>query len=147
MSVVQRVFLTLLFLAPLCSAAQEAHEHSAPETLGEVRFSVSCKPAVQQQFDRGVALLHSFAYTAAKTAFQGVAEQDRQCAMAHWGIAMTHFHQLWDPPISPATISIAQQEIQRAQQIGTTSERERQFINALALIYQDAARFPTAPGR
>jgi hypothetical protein len=62
--------------------------------------------------------------------------------MAHWGIAMTHFHQLWDPPISPATISIAQEEIQRAQEIGTGSERERQFINALALIYQDAATVP-----
>ena len=38
--------------------------------------------------------------------------------MAHWGIAMTYFHQLWDPPMTSATISIAQQEIQRAQQIG-----------------------------
>jgi hypothetical protein len=99
-------------------------------------------PAVQQQFDRGVALLHSFAYTAAENVFQGVAEQDPRCAMAHWGIAMTHFHQLWDPPILPATIPIAQKEIQRAQEIGTGSERERQFINALALIYQDAATVP-----
>ena len=62
--------------------------------------------------------------------------------MAHWGIAMTHFHQLWDPPLPPATIAIVQQEIQRAQQMGTSSERERQFIDALALIYQDAATVP-----
>ncbi|HME58419.1 MAG TPA: hypothetical protein VKF63_08770 [Terracidiphilus sp.] len=103
---------------------------------------ISCKPAVQQQFNRGVALLHSFAYSAAESAFQGVAEQDHGCAMAHWGIAMTHFHQLWEPPISPATMSLAQQEIQQAQQIGTSSKRERQFINALGLIYQDAATVP-----
>ena len=51
---------------------------------------------------------------------------------------MTYFHQLWEPPISPATISIAQKEIQRAQQIGDGSERERQFIHAASLIYQDA---------
>jgi hypothetical protein len=55
---------------------------------------------------------------------------------------MTYFHQLWDPPIAPAAIPIAQKEIQRAQQIGTASARERQFINALALLYRKAATVP-----
>jgi tetratricopeptide (TPR) repeat protein len=89
-----------------------------------------------------VALLHSFAYTAAENAFQGVAQLDPQCAMAHWGMAMTYFHQLWDPPIVPATISIAQKEIRRAHQMEAGSERERQLIHALGLIYQDAANIP-----
>src|SRR5882724_2470125 len=62
--------------------------------------------------------------------------------MAHWGMAMADFHQLWDPPIVPATISIAQKKIHGAQQIGAGSEREREFINALGLIYQDAATLP-----
>jgi tetratricopeptide (TPR) repeat protein len=110
--------------------------------LGKVSFPISCTPAVQEQFDRGVALLHSFAYVSAENTFQGVAEQDPRCAMAHWGMAMAYFHQLWDPPLVPATISIAQKEIQRAQEIGAGSERERQFINALGLIYQDAATVP-----
>jgi hypothetical protein len=57
-------------------------------------------------------------------------------------MAMSYFHQLWEPPIAPATISIAQKEIQQAQQMGTGSERERQFIHALGLIYQDAASVP-----
>ena len=141
MSHLRRIFLTLLFIFPL-SPAQETHSHSAPEKLGKVSFPISCTPAVQEQFNRGVALIHSFAYTAAENAFQGVAELDPRCAMAHWGMAMAYFHQLWDPPIVPATISIAQKEIQRAQQIGAGSERERQFINALGLIYQDAATVP-----
>ncbi len=136
-----RILLTLLFIVPF-SSAQEAHSHGAPEKLGKVSFPTSCTPAVQEQFDRGVALLHSFAYTAAENAFQAVAEQDPRCAMAHWGMAMAYYHQLWEPRISPATISIAQKEIQRAQQIGAGSERERQFINALGLIYQDAATVP-----
>ncbi len=131
-----------MFIPPLFSGAQEGHEHAAPEKLGEVSFPVSCLPAVQQQFNRGVALLHSFAYSAAESAFQQVADQDPKCAMAQWGIAMTHFHQLWEPPIAPTAISISQQEIQRAQQIRSSSERERQFISALALIYQDAATVP-----
>jgi len=136
-----RISLTLLFILPF-SSAQETHSHSAPEKLGKVSFPTSCTPAVQEQFDRGVALLHSFAYTAAEDAFQGVAELDPRCAMAHWGMAMAYFHQLWDPPTEPATTSIAQKEIHRAQQIGAGSERERQFISALGLIYKDAATVP-----
>ena len=136
-----RISLTLLLIFPF-SAAQETHSHGAPERLGRVSFPISCASAVQEQFNRGVALLHSFAYTAAENAFQGVAEGDPRCAMAHWGMAMAYFHQLWDPPIVPATMSIGQKEIRRAQQIGAGSERERQFINALALIYQDTATLP-----
>ncbi|MGA8540338.1 MAG: hypothetical protein WB566_12620 [Terriglobales bacterium] len=116
--------------------------HSAPEKLGNVSFPISCRPAVQDRFNQGVALLHSFAYEAAEKVFQDVAELDPRCAMAHWGMAMTYFHQLWDPPIAPPTISMAQKEIQLAQQIGTGSQRERRFISALDLVYQDAATVP-----
>jgi len=138
-----RILLILLFsvISPFATA-QEPHGHSVPEKLGTVSFPISCAPAVRIQFDRGVALLHSFAYSAAKDAFQGVAEKDPRCAMAHWGIAMTYFHQVWDPPLELATIPAAQKEIRRAQQIGAGPERERQFIHALGLIYQDAATVP-----
>lgn len=138
-----RILLTLLFFVIFpVAAAQEPHSHSVPEKLGSVSFPISCAPAVRIQFDRGVALLHSFAYSAAENAFQAVAEQDPRCAMAHWGMAMSYFHQVWDPPLEPATIPTGQKEIRRAQQIGTGSKRERQFINALGLIYQDAATVP-----
>ena len=133
-----RISFTLFFILPFASA-QESHSHGVPEKLGRVSFPVSCAPVVQEQFNRGVALLHSFAYTAAEDAFKGVAEQDPRCAMAHWGMAMSYFHQLWEPPIAPSTISIAQKEIQRAQEIGAGSNREREFIDALGLIYKDAA--------
>ena len=55
---------------------------------------------------------------------------------------MTYFHQLWEPPIPPATLSAAQKEIQLAQQSKAASPRERQFIDALALVYLDAATVP-----
>src|ERR1700724_2283061 len=133
--------LTLLFI-PGVSSAQEVHSHSAPEKLGSVSFPIACAPAVQGKFDRGVALLHSFAYSAAADAFREVAKLDPQCAMAHWGVAITYFHQLWDPPIIPGTLSIPQQEMQQAQQLESRSERDRGFIHALALVYQDAATIP-----
>src|SRR5271165_173306 len=136
-----RMLLVLVFICPF-STAQEIHSHPAPEKLGKVSFPISCTPAAREQFERGVALLHSFAYAAAESAFQTVAEVDPQCAMAHWGLAMTYFHQLWEPPIAPATTSIAQNEIQLAQQIGAGSVRERQFIHAASLIYQDADTVP-----
>src|ERR1700692_4670443 len=120
-----RIPLSLLLIIPFLPA-QEIHSHRAPEKLGKVSFPVSCKPAVQEQFDRGVALLHSFAYSAAEEAFRGGADADPQCALAHWGMAMASFRQLWEPALLPATISTAQKEIERAQQMGSGSARERQ---------------------
>lgn len=136
-----RILLTLLLAVPFASA-QETHNHPVPEKLGKVSFPISCNPAVQVQFNRGVALLHSFAYGEAQKAFQGVAAQDPQCAMAHWGIAMTYFRQLWEPPIYAVNIPNAQREIQQAEQIGKCSERELGFIHALSLLYKDAAAVP-----
>jgi tetratricopeptide (TPR) repeat protein len=133
--------LFILLLLASSSAAQDAHTHREPEQLGKVSFPTSCVPAVQEEFNRGVALLHSFAYSAAENAFHEVAKQDPHCAMAHWGVAMSYFRQLWDPPLVSATIPIAQKEIQLAQQIDA-SKRERQFIHALSLLYLDATVVP-----
>ena len=98
MRIPPKYIVTVPLNFPYSLAAQETHSHNAPEHLGEVSFPISCLPAVQQEFDRGIALLHSFAYTAAENTFQSVTELDPRCAMAHWGTAATHFHQLWDPP-------------------------------------------------
>src|SRR6516164_3363388 len=135
------ISLGLLLFTPL-ALAQEAHDHGVPEKLGEVSFPISCSPSVQTQFNRAVALLHSFAYSAANQAFQAVAAKDPKCAMAHWGAAMTYYRQLWDPRLLPSTFADAQKEIRSAQQIGTSSGRERQFIQALSAIYLNADTAP-----
>ena len=135
-----RISLCLALLP--CASAQEMHNHPAPEKLGRVSFPISCAPSVQQEFNRGVALLHSFAYTAAENTFQNVADQDPKCAMAHWGMAMTYFHQLWEPPLAPETISIGLKEIQLAHSIEGGTEREHQFIRALAMVYLNYATVP-----
>ncbi len=139
----QSIFCALLF-TPLSLISQEIHNHGVPEKLGAVSFPTSCAAGVQQEFNRGVALLHSFAYSAAEHAFRAVEQRDPQCAMAHWGIAMTHFHQLWEPHLAPAAIPIGETEIRRAQVLRADSERESRFIDALALIYQDASSVPYA---
>lgn len=137
-----RVVLILALLFPAPSVTQEEHDHPPPEKLGKVSFHTSCKPETQPEFDRAVALLHSFAYRNADEVFQSVARQDPQCAMAHWGVAMTHFHPLWEPPLPPADIFAAQKEITQAASLEEASSRERGFINALSLIFNDASTIP-----
>ncbi len=134
---------TLLVLLSEPSSGQQAHNHPVPEKLGTVAFPVSCAPAVQKEFERAVALLHSFAYSAAEASFEDVAARDPHCAMAHWGIAMAHFHQLWEPPLPPEGFPLGQQELRRAQEIGVASDREGGLIHALALIYDNAAPYQT----
>jgi hypothetical protein len=132
--------IALLFCRP--SVAQNGHDHGIPEKLGTVSFPISCGPAAQVQFNRGISLLHSFAYLAAERSFRTVALDDPSCAMAHWGVAMTYFHQLWEPAILPATVSLGKAEIERARMIGSGWQQERRLIEALALIYLNDSVFP-----
>ena len=80
----------LRFAAPSAGQQPEQHDHPAPAGgLGAVHFATSCAPAVQKEFDRGVALLHSFWFSAAIESFNTVLKGDPRCVMAHWGIAMS----------------------------------------------------------
>jgi tetratricopeptide (TPR) repeat protein len=138
-----QVTLSLLFIASL-SSAQQMHDHGIPEKLGKVSFPISCAPSVQEEFNRGVALLHSFAYTSAEQTFQGIAKMDPQCGMAHWGVAMTYFHQVWSPSLPPPTFPTGQKEMLEATRLSAKSERERQFIHALGALYQESDGLTTS---
>ncbi|PYJ30678.1 MAG: hypothetical protein DME90_02435, partial [Verrucomicrobia bacterium] len=122
-------------------AAIPEHDHPAPEKLGNVQFPTSCSSKVQKSFERAVALLHSFAYSAAEKEFRDVAAKDPNCAAPHWGIAMTYFHQLWEPPVAPQNIGRGLAEIEQAKRL-SSSDRERGFIDALSLIYANADSLP-----
>ena len=133
--------LVLPIFVTWVEALAAEHEHPVPEKLGTVQFPTSCSSKEQKSFERGVALLHSFAYSAAEKAFGDVAKADPKCAMAHWGIAMTYFHPLWPPPLPEETVARGREEIERARQLGG-SDRERAFIEALSFIYaQDSVPY------
>jgi tetratricopeptide (TPR) repeat protein len=142
------MFRRWLLLAPIglivsqFAMAQETHDHGMPEKLGEVSFPISCNAAVQSEFNRAVALLHSFAYSTSESVFRNVSRRDPQCAMAHWGIAMSQYKQLWEPPLSTASASVASQEVQRALTLSASTERERQFIRAASLVFQNSDAAP-----
>jgi hypothetical protein len=133
----------LLAGAAYAGEDEHHHDHPAPEKLGRVSFPTSCAPAVAPTFERAVALLHSFAYAASRRAFADVAAADPHCAMAFWGEAMTHYHQLWEPPVdSEDEQREAADDIRRAADIASATPRERQYIGALSRYYDGWAQTP-----
>ena len=130
-------FICTLSLATDLLVAQEPqHHHDADEQVGTVSFPTSCAPAVQSQFERGVALLYSFEYEVADAQFEGVAEKDSHCAMAYWGQAMTLYHQLWDRP-SKAALAQGAELLAKARSFNPPTAREREYIQALSVFYSD----------
>ena len=107
------------------------HDHPAPEKLGLVDFPIACSAAVQPEFNRAVALLHSFAYSESEKSFREVLALDPTCAMAHWGIAMSYYHQLWEPPLNAASYAKGAAELAEVTKTQPQSAREAGFIAAL----------------
>ena len=130
-----------LIVAAMCLVgvlmlADDGHHHEdlTSEQLGTVHFPVSCSASVQKPFERGVALLHSFWYEEAEKEFIQIAKDDPSCAMAHWGVAMSLWHQLWDHP-NAAIIKRGQEELKKAQSLHPGTDRERDYIAALRAFY------------
>jgi len=116
------------------------HDHGAMERLGSVSFQTSCSPAVQPQFNRAVALMHSFQFGSAIDGFHAVLAADPSCAIAYWGIALSS----WSNPFagfkSPAQVAQGLEAVTRGRAVGAKTDRERAYIDAVANLYVDAAR-------
>ena len=116
------------------------HEDLTATQLGTVTFPVSCDPAVQKSFERGVALLHSFWYEEAEKEFIHISAQAPNCAMAHWGVAMSLWHQLWNEP-DKKVIAHGLDEVHEAKTTdGPTTPREKAYIAAIAAFYSDSKK-------
>src|SRR5579862_4128989 len=131
------LILTISLMFTLSAAANDDghhHEELTQDQLGTVHFPVSCAAAVQKPFERGVALLHSFWYEEAEKEFAQIAKDDPSCAMAHWGVAMSLWHQLWDHPNAEIT-KRGLAELKKAQSLHPETNRERDYIGALRAFY------------
>lgn len=139
MKILARFLLVLLALPVAAQTMDHSSMLSAAgvqnERLGTVSFPVSCAAASQASFNRGVALLHDFWYEEAGRQFDALEKSDPKCAMAHWGAAMTVFHQIWDRP-STDDMKVGWAEMQNAQSLKASTERERAYIAALADFYR-----------
>jgi hypothetical protein len=119
--------------------AQVGH-HGSSEKLGTVSFSTSCSSAIQPQFNRAVALMHSFQFASAIEAFQGILASDPSCSMAYWGIALSD----WGNPFASGLKSQTQLDaglkaVEQGRGLPPKSERERAYVEAVARLYTDTA--------
>ena len=133
------LLLALLVLGFASATAAQDHTTShAAESLGRAHFPVSCSPAAQAEFDRAFAMLHSFWFPQATVAFTGVTRTDPDCAMAHWGIAMS---QRGNPLVgapAPAALKAGWAAVEKAQALGPRTPRERDYVAAMESYYKDA---------
>ena len=117
----------------------------AQDKLGKISFQTSCDPKVHAQFERGVAMLHSFWYSEGEKVFRDVLAKDPSCAIASWGIAsLLMSNPLAGAGSSPKGAAQAQAAIEQGRKIGAKTQRERDYIEAVAAYYEDwSNRFET----
>jgi tetratricopeptide (TPR) repeat protein len=130
--------VVLLSLATGTAGQQEHHQHHN-DRLGVVIFPTSCSPGTQKDFERAVALLHSFAYEDATVTFAEVEKRDPACGMAYWGEAMSYYHQVWEPP-DAMHLRKGFEASQKAKVIGAKTQRERDYIAAVSAFYDNWAQ-------
>jgi len=116
------------------------HEDLTETQLGIVHFPVSCAASVQKPFARGVALLHSFWYEEAEKEFLEIAKDDPQCAMAHWGVAMSIWHQLWNNP-DAKVIARGLDEVKAGEKLERhATPREKAYLAAIGTYYRNSEK-------
>ncbi|MGQ0429021.1 MAG: tetratricopeptide repeat protein [Gammaproteobacteria bacterium] len=125
------------FIASSTASASAGHHDG--EQLGAVHFPVSCAEPAQRAFDRGLALLHHMTYPQARTAFRQAAAADPNCAIAHWGVAMTLFQPLWPTRPGPRERQLGWDELQEARSLSPPTPREQQFIATAEAFFREPA--------
>jgi tetratricopeptide (TPR) repeat protein len=120
--------IVLAFLFPPIGIAQEQ--------LGKVNFPVSCSPKAQEQFERGVAMLHSYWFTEGGKVFEAIVREEPSCVMAYWGLAVNLLGNSLASPPSPKDAQLAWEVLEKARG-GAKTQRERDWIEALSAYYRD----------
>jgi len=128
--------LFLLSALPWCDEQQHHHQLTGSE-VGSVHFSTSCSRDVEADYNRAVALLHSFQYEDTRHAFEDISRKDPGCAMAQWGVGMSHYHGLWDNGDTDAGRAAQKKAGEIASANPKTTPREKAYIDALAEIYRE----------
>lgn len=118
-----------LHAAPALAANTAKH-------LGKVHLETSCAPAAQKLFNQGMLYQHSFWYRSSKQTFEDVLKADPNCAMAYWGVALSLLYNPHAPP-PPANLPLGLEAIQKAKALNAKTQRERDYIDALANMYID----------
>ena len=132
-----------LLVTPSSFAQHEHHDHAPADlgNLGKVKFTTSCNEGARREVTRGVALIHSFWYVEAEKSFRAAAKLDDACGMAWWGVAMSNYHPVWQPP-TPDEFHTGAEAAVKAKVVGAKTDRERAYIDAINAFYADGDRVP-----
>ena len=119
------------------SLAPPAHAQNSDGKLGTVNFETSCKPEAQKLFNQAMLYQHSFWYRASQNAFEDVLKADPQCGIAYWGIALS---MLWNPHVPTPAKNLADGAVMiaKGKSVGAGTQRERDYLDALAVMYADS---------
>lgn len=128
----------LVILGAWLGASTPQAGAQAPERLGKVNFPTSCSPSVQAQFERAVALQHSFWFGEAIKGFNAVAAADPSCGIAHWGTAVAYLGNPLAGPPTPRGLQEGGAAVARAKAAGAKTQREQDYIAAIETFYKDA---------
>src|SRR3954468_15590961 len=123
------------------SLTQPALAQANDQKLGKVHFETSCNAEAQKHFDRAMLYQHSFWYRASQMAFEDTLKADPECGIAYWGIALSL---LWNPhvPTPPKNLSEGAAAIAKAKTIGAKTQRDGDYVDALAAMYTDFEKTP-----
>jgi hypothetical protein len=133
------LIIAMSFSLLTMAVARADHDAVAPVKLGSVAFANSCAPEAQESFERGVAYLHSFTYALGEKAFRAALDRDPACGIASWGIASLLINNPFGAGPTSEDARRAQMEIDRGRAIGAKTQRERDFIEAIAAYYDHFA--------
>lgn len=116
-------------------------QENADQKLGTVHFATSCNETAQRRFDRAMRYQHSFWYTASKEIYEETLKADPECAIAYWGIALSLLNNPHSPIPTP-NLPLGLASIEKAKAIGAKTQRERDYIDALSVMYVDYDKIP-----
>ncbi len=114
----------------------------AQDKLGKVTFPTTCDAAVQAEFERGVAMLHSYWFTEARKVFDAVVQQDPGCAMGYWGLAVNYLGNSLAFAPAAKDAAAASEALDKGRAAGAKTERERDWIEAIGAYYRDYDKTP-----
>ncbi len=135
------VAISAAFAAGLSGAPVAFGQDEADQRFGTVHFATSCNETAQRRFDRGMRYQHSFWYRQSKEIFEEVLKADSECGIAYWGIALSLLINPHAPPPGP-NLPLGLAAIQKGKAVGAKTQRERDYIDALAVFYTDYDKVP-----
>ena len=127
----------LLLHTGVTNARTDVQVSNVHTPIGQVDFPISCSPEARDRFERAIMMLHHMMYAQSEKEFRSLIAGDPDCAMAHWGVAMTLFHPLWPGEPTEAELQQGLNAVEKAESLQPPTDREQAYITAAGSYYRD----------